>query len=234
LIEVPIHSQRNGRYLEHGRIMRFAPRKAGSARVASRLGWVAIGALAVSATARALFRSGRPETAEPTDATPDGQPPDVLLDVEELRVDKISLEVEALRAHVAVLAALANLVNVSIGVDATLRGVKLEIEGVEAKVILKARLKNVRAILDHALDTVAEHPEILRILGRSLDRVTRETLGEALDGLSGVLEGLQVGDTVDDALKGKLEELRATLEEILGSPEVESGGDMAQWALGGG
>jgi len=204
-------------------MMRFAPRKADSARVASRLGWVAIGALAVSATARALFRSGRPEPTEPTDA-PAGQPPDVLLDVEELRVDKISLEVEALRAHVAVLAALANLLNVSIGVDATLRGVKLEIEGVEAKVILKARLKNVRAILDHALDTVAEHPEILRILGRSLDRVTREALGEALGDLSDVLEGLRVGDAVDEALKANLEELRATLEEVLGSREVEGGG----------
>ena len=213
--------------------MRFAPRKTDSARGISSLGWVALGALVVSATARALFRSGRPEPTEPTDA-PDGQPPDVLLDVEELRVDKISLEVEALRAHVAVLAALANLLNVSIGVDATLRGVKLEIEGVEAKVTLKARLKNVRAILDHALDTVAEHPEILRILGRSLDRVTREALGEALGDLSGVLEGLQVGDTVDDALKANLEELRATLEEILGSPEVEGGGDTAQRALGGG
>ena len=213
--------------------MRFAPRKTDSARGISSLGWVALGALAASATARALFRSGRPEPTEPTDA-PDGQPPDVLLDVEELRVDKISLEVEALRAHVAVLAALANLLNVSIGVDATLRGVKLEIEGVEAKLVLKARLKNVRAILDHALDTVAEHPEILRILGRSLDRVTREALGEALGDLSGVLEGLQVGDTVDDALKANLEELRATLEEILGSPEVEGGGDTAQPALGGG
>jgi hypothetical protein len=65
-------------------------------------------------------------------------------------------------------------------------------------------------------------------LGRSLDRVTRETLGEALGDLSDVLEGLRVGDAVDEALKANLEELRATLEEVLGSREVEGGGGPPQ------
>src|SRR5215212_12205498 len=41
--------------------------------------------------------------------------PDVLLDVSELEVDRISLEVENLRAHVSVLAELANLVSLSVG-----------------------------------------------------------------------------------------------------------------------
>ena len=39
----------------------------------------------------------------------DGYEPDVLLDVSELEVDRINLEVEALRAHVSILAELANL-----------------------------------------------------------------------------------------------------------------------------
>jgi hypothetical protein len=38
---------------------------------------------------------------------------------------------------------------------------------VKAKVLLKVRLDNVRAILVHALDTVAEHPEILESLTRA-------------------------------------------------------------------
>jgi hypothetical protein len=145
----------------------------------------------------------------------DGQEPDVLLDVSELEVDRITLEVEDLRAHVSILAELANLLSLSVGVDARLDRVKLEIEGVEAKVLLKVRLKHVRAILEKALDTIAENPEILRILVHSLSRLVRESLGETLGTLNEVLEGLEVGETVDEALRGRLEEVRATLEEIL-------------------
>jgi len=57
--------------------------------------------------------------------------------------------------------------------------VELEIEGVNAKVLLKVRLDNVRAILVHALDTVAEHPEILETLTRALDEVLTGKLGNA-------------------------------------------------------
>jgi hypothetical protein len=196
----------------------------------SSIGWVALGVLAATVTARALFRSGRSPTTEPV---PDGGDPDVLLDVTELRVDKINLEVQDLRAHVSILAELANLVRLSVGVDARLENVKLEIEGVEAKVLLKARLEHVRAILEKALDTIAEHPEILRILSRSLDRLVRESLGEAETALSEILEGVQVGDTVDEALRGRLEEVRASLEDILDRQELGSGGEEAERALPG-
>jgi hypothetical protein len=186
-------------------------------RVAAGLGWVAFGALAAGVTARALLRSTRsPSTGdEPDGQEPEAQEPDVLLDVTELEVDRITLEVEDLRAHVSILVELANLLHLSVGVDARLERVKLEIEGVEAKVLLKVRLKHVRAILEKALDTIAEHPEILRILARSLSQVVRESLEETLANLDSVLEGLEVGDTVDEALRGRLEEVRATLEEIL-------------------
>ena len=204
-------------------------------RVAPALGWVGLGALTAGAAAWALLRSGRwPSNGEEPDGQePDGQEPDVLLDVSELEVDRINLEVERLRAHVSILAELANLLSLSVGVDARLEGVKLEIEGVEAKVLLKVRLKHVRAILEKALDTIAEHPEILRILARSLSRLVRENLGETLGTLGAVLEGLEVGDTVDEVLKERLEEVRATLEEILERSEREVEG-AAQRVLGEG
>jgi hypothetical protein len=159
---------------------------------------------------------------------PDGQEPDVLLDVSELEVDRINLEVDNLRAHVSILAELANLLSLSVGVDARLERVKLEIEGVEAKVLLKVRLKHIRAILEKALDTIAEHPEILRILARSISQLVRERLGENLNTLDDVLEGLEVGDTVDEVLKERLEGTRATLEEIL---ERQQGGGGSSRAL---
>jgi hypothetical protein len=155
------------------------------------------------------------------------------LDVSDLEVDRINLEVEDLRAHVSILVELANLLNLSVGVDARLDQVKLEIEGVEAEVLLKVRLKHIRAILEKALDTIGEHPEILRILARSLSQVVRESLGESLATLDSVLEGLEVGDTVDEVLRGRLQEVRDTLDDILERSERGVEG-AAQRALGEG
>jgi hypothetical protein len=147
--------------------------------------------------------------------TPARQDVDVLLDVPQLEVDRIGLTVRGLRAHVSIVAELASLVNLQVGVDARLDEVELEIEGVRAKVLLKVRLEEVRAILRHALDTVAEHPEILRILTRALNELVEGLLGNALGTLEGALDGLEVGDTVDELLKGRLEDVRDTLQEVL-------------------
>jgi hypothetical protein len=200
-------------------------------RVAPGFGWFGLGVLAAGATAWALF--SRTRRSPSNGQEPDGQEPDVVLDVPELEVDRITLEVRDLRAHVSILAELANLLNISVGVDARLDEVKLEIEGVEAEVHLVAHLRNVRAILVKALETIGEHPEILRILARSLTRVVRETLEGTLGTLDSALEGLEVGDTVDEALLGSLGEVRTALEDVLERTEgaVE---EATQTALGEG
>jgi hypothetical protein len=149
------------------------------------------------------------------EVTPARQDVDVVLDVSELEVDRIKLQVRDLRAHVSVVAELAGLLNLQVGVDARLDEVELEIEGVRAKLLLKVRLDDVRAILKEALETVAEHPEILRILTRALDEVVMGRLGDALGTLEGVLESLEDNGTVDELLKGRLEDVRDTLQEVL-------------------
>ncbi len=78
----------------------------------------------------------------------------MLLDVSELEVDKIHLIVRDLRSHASVLPELVSLVEIGI-------------KGVRAKVLLKVRPDNARAILVHSLDTVAEHAEILKGLTRT-------------------------------------------------------------------
>jgi hypothetical protein len=115
----------------------------------------------------------------------DQEEPDVLLDVPSLEVEKITLEVNNLRAHISVLAELANLLNLSVGADVRLDQVKLEIDGVRAQALLKVRLENVRAILEKALDNIAENPQILEGLAHTVNRTAeqvggaaRETLGE--------------------------------------------------------
>ena len=158
--------------------------------------------------------------------TPARQDVDVLLDVSELEVDKIKLTVKDLRAHVSVIAELASLVSLQVGVDARLDEVELEIEGVRAKVLLKVRLDDVRAILKHALDTVAEHPEILRSLSRALDELVSGRLGDALGTLENALGSLEDNGTVDELLKGRLEDVRDTLQGVLSQvgEEAQEGG----------
>jgi hypothetical protein len=58
--------------------------------------------------------------------TPARQEVDVILDVRELEVDRIKLTVKDLRAHVSVLAELASLLNLQVGVNARLDEVELE------------------------------------------------------------------------------------------------------------
>jgi hypothetical protein len=171
---------------------------------------------------RASARPKRDDNSLPArdDADDDGRAPrnrepDVLLDVSELEVDKITLEVVGLRAHVSVVAQLANLVNLQVGVDARLNRVKLEIEGVRAKVLLKVWLDNVRAILEKALETLGEHPEILTGLIEGINRLLEGRLGDAVGALDNVLESLEEGGTVDALLKGRLEDVRGALEQVL-------------------
>src|SRR5215218_11196578 len=161
------------------------------------------------------------ETATNGGPRPDQQEPDVLLDVENLEVEKITLEVDNLRAHISVLAELANLLNLSVGADVQLGRVKLEIDGVRAKALLKVRLENVRAILEKALETLGEHPEILQNLAQALTALLREALRDASSALDNVLEGLDVGDTVDEVLKRRLEDISSDLE---GALERQGGG----------
>jgi pyruvate/2-oxoglutarate dehydrogenase complex dihydrolipoamide acyltransferase (E2) component len=161
---------------------------------------------------------------------PDQEEPDVLLDVPNLEVERITLEVDNLRAHISVLAELANLLNLSVGADVQLGRVKLEIDGVRAQALLKVRLENVRAILEKALETLGEHPEILENLAQTLTALLREALQDASSALDNLLEGLDVGDTVDEVLKGRLEDISSNLEGALerqrGEP-TQRGGEVA-------
>ena len=166
-----------------------------------------------------------PTNDEAQEEVPARQDVDVLLDVSELEVDRIKLTVRDLRAHVSVVAELASLVSLQVGVDARLGEVELEIEGVRAKVLLKVRLDDVRAILRHALDTVAEHPEILESLTRTLEDLVTGRVGDALGTVENVLGGLENNGTVDELLKGRLEDVRDTLQDVLSGVGEQAGGE---------
>lgn len=119
--------------------------------------------------------------------------PDVLLDIPNLSVEEITIEVENLKAKIALEARLANLLFLSAGADVSVDNVKISIKGVSAQVLLKVRLDNVQAIIDRTLTTIDRNPEILERLLTSVDN-TVDTVGGVAN------TTLQPGGVVDNTV----------------------------------
>jgi hypothetical protein len=132
----------------------------------------------------------------------------VLVDVPVVKVDKIGIEVDDLRAQVAVRAEVRELVQLNVGAQARLGTVELEIEGVEAQALLKARLDNVGAIVNRVLLSLDRNPELLEGVGHAVQDVgggTGRLLGEAGEAVEDVGQGAgqalpQVGQGANQAL----------------------------------
>jgi hypothetical protein len=120
--------------------------------------------------------------------------PDVLLDVPVVKVDEIDIEVADLRAQVAVMAEVRDLVELNIGADVGLGKVELKIEGVEAQALLKARLDNVSRILERVLMSLDRNPELLEGIGHAVEEVGRggqHLLSETGEAVEDVGEGAE-------------------------------------------
>lgn len=136
----------------------------------------------------------QPLSAQPAPAPSDpSAEPDVLLDIPNLSVEEITIEVENLRAKIALEARLANLLHLSAGADVGVDNVKISIKGVQAQVLLKVRLDNVQAIIDRTLTTIDRNPEILERLLTTVDN-TVDTVGGVAN------TTLQPGGVVDNTV----------------------------------
>jgi hypothetical protein len=124
--------------------------------------------------------------------------PDLLLDVPVVKVDEIDIEVDDLRAQVAVLAEVRDLVQISVGAHARLGKVELKIEGVEAQALLKARLHNVTAILERVLTSLDRNPELLESVGKAVEEVGGGA-GKMLTGTGEAVE--DVGEGAEGAVQ---------------------------------
>lgn len=155
------------------------------------------------------------------------QDPDVLLDVPALTIEELHLEVESLKARISVQAELADMVKLNVGVDVDLGKVKLGVKGLDAQVLLKVRLDNIRAILEQALKAIDRDPSILERLtadagpdwqagddGRPRDgagtageaeQPVRRTVDESGNVLETVLDG--AGDVLEESASGDLADL---------------------------
>ena len=100
-----------------------------------------------------------------------------------------------------------------VGADVEIERVALEIKGVEAQAQLKARLDNVLAIIERALDTVDNNPELLTELARTAQ------------GAAGALgEGVaKVGEEAGGLVEGTVEETGQLVEGAAQATESSSG-----------
>ncbi len=149
---------------------------------------------------RAIFEQEYDGRAAAQERQPASGDPDLTLDVPSLGIEELNLDVENLRARVSLHAELADMVKLSVGVEADVDKVKLEAKGVEAQLLLKASLDNVRAILAQALDALDNNPGILEDLLRTSGE-TSGGAGRALEGAAG-----PIGDAPEQGAGGGAED----------------------------
>ena len=182
---------------------------------------------------RAIFEQEYDGRAVNRGGQPASEDPDLTLDVPSIGVEELNLDVENLRARISLRAELADMVKLNVGVEADVDKVKLEAKGVEAQLLLKAGLDNVRAILAQALDALDNNPGILE----DLLRTSGETSGGALQSPSaagptgatpeqGAGGGTEDPETEDedagepkatDAARRKAQELGIDLSQVEGT-----------------
>src|SRR5688500_9489163 len=147
----------------------------------------------------ALLAAAHPADAQQpavgaSQTAPPGTPNyDVVLEIPELTVDSIRLRVEGLTAHLALDARVANLVMVTAGADVTIDQVDLQIDGVVAEAYAYIDLDNVAGIVDRALTTLEQNPEIIT----SILSVVDSAVG-TVGGVAGA--ALRPGGVVDQAV----------------------------------
>jgi len=143
----------------------------------------------------------------------DTDEPDVVVDIPVVKVDELHFELDDLEARISLHAEVLDLVKLSVGVHAELGKVELNIKGVEAQALLRARLDHVTAIIDRVLTTLDRNPDVLKTIAHSLEPVTEgagkavgevgeganKAVGEIGEGAGGAVE--DVGEGAEGAVK---------------------------------
>ena len=137
----------------------------------------------------------------------DTDEPDVVVDIPVVKVDEIHFELDDLEARISLHAEVLDLVKLSVGVHAQLGKVELDIKGVEAQALLRARLDHVTAIIDRVLTTLDRNPDVLQTIAHSLEPVTEgagkavSEVGEGANKAVGQI-GEGAGSAVEDVGEG--------------------------------
>ena len=148
----------------------------------------------------------RPEgfgQSRPPDSNGDNPPqrmrPDVFVDAH-AHVGRIEFTLDGLEAHVRLHAQVLDLLDLSVGADASLDHVGLVIDDVQVDALVEVRLDAVENIVVRLIEAIDNNPEIIRDLTRGVGKAV-ENVGEgAEEALEEVGEG--AGEGVKEIGKG--------------------------------
>lgn len=159
----------------------------------------------------------------------DTDEPDVIVDVPVVKVDEIHFELDDLMARVSLHAEVLDLVKLSVGVHVELGKVELNIKGVEAQALMRARLDHVTAIIDRVLTTLDRNPDVLKEIAKSLKPVTEgagKAVGEVGEGANKAVGeiGEGAGSAVEDVGEGAGGAVKDVGEGAGGAVEDVGGG----------
>jgi hypothetical protein len=165
----------------------------------------------------------------------DTDEPDVIVDVPVVKVDEIHFELDDLMARISLHAEVLDLVKLSVGVHVELGKVELNIKGVEAQALMRARLDHVTAIIDRVLTTLDRNPDVLKEIAKSLKPVTEgagKAVGEVGEGANKAVGqiGEGAGSAVEDVGEGAGGAVKDVGEGAGGA--VEEVGEGANKAVG--
>lgn len=137
----------------------------------------------------------------------DTDEPDVVVDIPVVKVDELHFELDDLEARISLHAEVLDLVKLSVGVHVELGKVELNIKGVEAQALMRARLDHVTAIIDRVLTTLDRNPDVLQTIAHSLEPVTEgagKAVGEVGEGANKAVGqiGEGAGSAVEDVGEG--------------------------------
>jgi hypothetical protein len=177
----------------------------------------------------------------------DTDEPDVVVDIPVVKVDELHFELDDLEARISLHAEVLDLVKLSVGVHAELGKVQLDIKGVEAQALLRARLDHVTAIIDRVLTTLDRNPDVLKTIAHSLEPVTEgagkavgevgeganKAVGEVGEGAGSAVE--DVGEGAEGAVKDVGKGAGGAVEDVGGGAGKAVGqvGEGAGQAVGG-
>lgn len=127
--------------------------------------------------------------------------PDVLLDVPTLKINELKLNLDDLDAHVALQSDLGNLIRINIGAHVSIKKLDLDLKGVDAKAVLKVRLKDVYKIFSRAFESLDNNPDLTNLTG-SIEDARKKAVNE--DGkISGEKPLDSVGTETKESIEGK-------------------------------
>lgn len=166
----------------------------------------------------------------------DTDEPDVVVDIPVVKVDEIHFELDDLEARVSLHAEVLDLVKLSVGVHAELGKVKLDIKGVEAQALLRARLDHVTAIIDRVLTTLDRNPEVLKSIAHTLEPVGEgagKAVGEVGEGANKAVG--EIGEGAGSAVEDVGEGAEGAVKDVGGGAGKTVGevGEGAGQAVGG-